>query len=94
MPLRLKPRMLEQRSIRAFVMAVTAATRCVALITLAAGIKGYGANCIRGWFAVLFDLVANKARLIVASVPLGTQGNDVALGIKEAQIDMSPLNTG
>jgi len=52
------------------------------------------ANCIRGWFAVLFDLVANKARLIVASVPLGTLGNDVALGIKEAQIDMSPLNTG
>jgi len=66
----------------------------VALITLAAGIQGYGATCIRGWFAVLFDLVANKARLIVASVPLGTLGNDVAIGIKEAQIDMSPLNTG
>jgi hypothetical protein len=66
----------------------------VALITLAAGIRRDGANCIRGWFAVLFDLVANKARLIVASVLLGIQGNDVALGIKEAQSDMSPLNTG
>ena len=38
------------------------------LIALAAGIRRYGANCIRGWFAILFDLVANKARLIVARV--------------------------